>query len=331
LAYGLLSLAVGAFVACSADSGDALKSESSEAYSGASGGTVSDAASGSAGSSGTTGSTGTTGSSGSTGTTGSTGSTGTAGSSGSTGSTGTTGSSATSGSASTDMDGAALDGTGALDSSVADSAVVEDTSIARDTSVEDAFAADASVGEAGHETGPDAAVSDASNGGSDAAAVCETMWPEGGTNLVTNPSFESSASGWSAQFGGGTFGVSSTTAHCGTQSGEISNRSAYYDALSTPISTTAGTYTVALWVLQDGTSSLQMTIQGYGTCGSAQYINLGPATGTGFPTVAPNTWTFVSGTLTVPTGCTAMDLIIEQDGAQSALPDLFVDDVYVGE
>ena len=294
LAYRLLTLAVSAFVACAADPGDPSKGENPEAYSGTSGGTTLDAASGS------------------------------------------TGSTAASGSASADMDGAALDRTAAsldvLNSSVTDSSVAEDTAIAIDSSVKDAFVADTSVSEASNDAEPDVAVSDASNGGRDAtdAAVCRTMWPDGETNLVTNPSFESSASGWSAQFGGGTFGVSSTTAHCGRHSGEISNRSAFYDALSTPVSTTAGTYTVALWVLQDGNSSLQMAIQGYGTCGSAQYINLGPSTGTGFPTIAPNEWTFVSGTLTVPAGCTAMSLIIEQDGAQSLLPDLFVDDVFVG-
>src|SRR5579863_1130378 len=182
VAYSLLSFAAGAFVACAADPGDALNGE------------ISDAASASVGS---------------------------------------TGSTDTSESASTDMDGAALDGAGAgaaldgagaaLDvlassaadsSAVADSSIVEDTSIVRDTSVEDALAADTSAGEASNEAGLDAAVSDASNGGSDAAdaAVCVTMWPDGGTNLVSNPSFESEsvASAWSAQFGGGTFGVSST-------------------------------------------------------------------------------------------------------------------------
>jgi len=302
LACGSLGLAIGAFVACAADQGEDPKPEGAPFASGSSSGATDaatpDAASGSAGSTGSAGASGST----------------------STGSSGTYGGST----------GAGLDGS---DASVADSSLVEDATVSGDTSVEDAFADDTAAVESGNDAGVDAAdgsVSDASSGGGD-AAVCGTMWPDGGTNLVTNPSFESTASGWSAQFGGGTYSVSTTTAHCGTHSGEISNRTAYYDALSTPISTTAGTYAVALWILQDGAGSLQMTIQGYGTCGTTQFINLGPSAGTGFPTIAPNTWTFVSGTLTVPTGCTAMSLIVEQDGAQSALPDLFVDDVFVGQ
>jgi hypothetical protein len=304
LACSSLGLAIGGFVACSADQGDTTKAEGAPFSSGPTDTATPDEASGSTGSTGTTGSTGSTATSGST----------------STGSSGTYGGST----------GAGLDGS---DASVADSSLVEDATVPEDASVEDAFAGDIAVVEAGNDAGMDASdgsVSDASSGGGD-AAVCGTMWPDGGTNLVTNPTFESTASGWSTQFGGGTYNVSSTTAHCGTHSGEISSRTAYYDALSTSISTTAGTYTVALWILQDGTSSLQMTIQGYGTCGTAQFINLGPSAATGFPTIGPNTWTFVSGTLTVPTGCTAMSLIIEQDGAQSALPDLFVDDVFVGQ
>ena len=307
LAYGSLSVALGAFIACAADEGDPSKSEGAPFSSDATDAATPDEASGSAGSTGSTGTSGTS----------------------STGSSGTYGGAT----------GAVPDASGSLppDSSLEEDASLAIDSSARDSSVEDAFAADTSVVEAGSHGGTDAAdgsvpdASDASSGAVDAdAAVCETMWPDAGTNLVTNTSFESTASGWSTQFGG-TFAVSSTKAHCGTHSGEISNRNAYYDALSTPISTTAGTYTVALWVLQDGTSSLQMTIQGYGTCGSSQFINLGPAAGTGFPTIAPNTWAFVSGTLTVPTGCTAMNLVIEQDGAQTALPDIFVDDVFVGQ
>jgi hypothetical protein len=226
-------------------------------------------------------------------------------------------------------DAAAMDAP-ATDVSLTDGAVT-DASVA-DTSIADAWEAEA--GDAGADVA-DASVSDANDAGRDAAdaAVCATMWPDGGTNAVTNPDFESATdagAGWSTQFGGGTFSVSSTIAHCGTHSGEISSRSAYYDALSTPISTTAGTYAVALWVLQDGTSTLQMTIQGYAVCGGAQFINLSPSSN-GFPFILPNTWTFVSGTLTIPSGCTAVNLVVAQDGAQSSLPDVYVDDVFVSK
>jgi hypothetical protein len=209
---------------------------------------------------------------------------------------------------------------------------------AADTSPQDTSVADTSGGEGGDASAVDAAASDASDGGVDSAdaAVCNTMWPVGGTNSVANPDFESAmdaGGGWSARFGGGTFSVSSTTAHCGTHSGEIVGRTQPYQALATLVSNTAGANTVALWVLHDAMKALQLSIQGYGICGDAggQFFNLD--SGGGFPVVVQNTWTFVSGTLTVPANCTSMNLVISQDTAQglaAPFPDIFVDDVFVG-
>jgi hypothetical protein len=235
-------------------------------------------------------------------------------------------------------------GTDAGDNDANDEAPEPMDSAVPETALPDTSVPDTSSGEEGGDAGVDvaeASTPDASDGGMNPADAgpCNTMWPAGGTNSVTNPDFESATApgaGWATRFGGGTFAVSSTTAHCGMNSGEISGRTQPYQAIATPIPTAAGAYTVALWVRQDGTGNLQLTIQGTGACGAdagTQYINLSPTTG-GFPTIAPNTWTFATGTLTVPANCTSMFLAVSQNGAQSLtapFPDVFVDDVFVGQ
>jgi hypothetical protein len=256
----------------------------------------------------------------------------------------------TDGTSGADVVGSDDGGGGGLD--VADSAVAEtsldDTSVA-DTSIVDTSMVETSMAEAsmadtsGSEGGDagadvvDASVSDASDEAVDAAdgAACVTMWPAGGTNSVTNPTFESTTNptaGWAARFGGGSI-VASTMAHCGAYSGETTGRTQPYQAIGTAVATAAGAYTVALWVMQDSAmGNLQLTIQGYGACGGADagstYYNVG------FPTIAANTWTFFTGTLTVPANCTSMFLVVSQDNAQGLtmpFPDIFLDDVFVGQ
>jgi hypothetical protein len=56
-----------------------------------------------------------------------------------------------------------------------------------------------------------------------------------------------------------------------------------------------------------------------------------------FPTVPANTWTEVTGTITVPAGCTSVSLAFGQNGGSGtaagdagAYANIFVDDVFVG-
>jgi hypothetical protein len=181
--------------------------------------------------------------------------------------------------------------------------------------------------------------SDASDAAGDADAgsvVCNTMWPAG-TNLITNPDFESGmATGWTADFGG-TIAVTTGTslAHCGMHAGEVTNRTHTYQGIFSAFPTAnPGTYNVALWVLQDGTSTVQANIQavaeGTGNCvspdaGNAGFLNIA------FPMIAPNTWTFVSGTFTVPAACTSLSLVVGNASNGTTFPDILVDDVFVGQ
>jgi hypothetical protein len=129
--------------------------------------------------------------------------------------------------------------------------------------------------------------------------------------------------------------VSSTVAYCGTHSGEISNRTAFFQALFTNITTTPGTYNVAVWVLQDGTQQDGGMITGAqpitfgGVCNEADGGQVFPAGATVM--AMPNQWTFLSGTLTVPAGCATMQFFVTQPQSATEFPDLFVDEAFFGQ
>ncbi len=274
--------------------------------------------SGSTGKSGTAGTSGTSGTAGTSGTSGTAGTSGTSGTAGTTGS-GTTGTAGTTGSADGGVDATM---TGPADSSAPDTGMA-------DTSAGDTGAITDSGGDA-HTGIGDGSIVDAS---SDASA-CVTDWPtDGGANLV-GANFDAGSTAWNALYGAGTVGTS-TFAHCATPSVELSARSASYSVLAYPLPSGAATYNVALWVAHDlqvdgGGASLIVSVQGTANCGDdgAQTFDVA------FPTVASNTFAFVSGTLTIPAGCNTVSLIIGQgaqdQGLTAPFPDLFVDDVYVG-
>lgn len=144
------------------------------------------------------------------------------------------------------------------------------------------------------------------------------------SNVVTNPDFESGGGGWSAF--GGTFVVSSTIAHGGTQSGEDTGRTASWNGPAYSLPTSPASYAVAAWVYQDGSESESLLLTTKLVCGTAtNYVtSAGPAT------VAPNTWVQLVGSLTVPSGCTDALLYLNQNGG-TELPDLFIDDVSVDQ
>jgi len=144
------------------------------------------------------------------------------------------------------------------------------------------------------------------------------------TNVVANPDFESGGAGWSAF--GGSFVVSSTVAHGGTQSGEDTGRTASWNGPAYSLPTAPASYAVSAWVYQDGSSSESLLLTTKLVCGTAtNYVtSAGPAT------VAPNTWVQLVGGLTVPSGCTGALLYLNQNGG-TELPDLFIDDVSIDQ
>jgi len=316
--FGML-IACGAMTGCGDDSSPGPTSGSS----------------GTSGAGGSTGTTGTTGTAGTTGASGAAGTTGTAGTTGATGATTDGGADATTDAGEHDatVDSSTPDtgteDTGTKDTGTPDTSTVVDSGTPDTSTVVDSGTPDTStvVVDSGVDTGTDS--------GED-AAVCETGWPtDGGANIVTNPDFESGFTGWTAAFGSSTVGTS-TFAHCGLQSGELSDRTANYSNIAYALPA-AGTYNFALWVAHDaqvdgGGASLQLSVQVAANCpesdgGTAQTFFNGA-----FPTIAANTWTFVSGSVTVTDGCTGGIFFVGQNGTQnltSPFPDLFIDDVYI--
>jgi hypothetical protein len=199
--------------------------------------------------------------------------------------------------------------------------------------------ADTSTSDVGADV-EDAGTADVSDAGAaDAAdaATCNNMWPTGLTNYITNATLESgSAAGWSASFGGGPLTATTTQAHCGSYSAELTGRTATYQGLfaSMTPAATAGTYRVAVWVYQDGAATTGIAVQG--RCADNEAGN-GGNNFFGFVNamIPPNTWTFVSGTIAIdaPTLATCQSpvtMVVNQQGG-TAFPDLFVDDVFVGQ
>jgi hypothetical protein len=162
--------------------------------------------------------------------------------------------------------------------------------------------------------------------------TCDPGAPTGfTTNYVTNTDFESGTTGWTGLYGATL--VSSSMAHCGTMSAEAMRTQAYHGIRYDLSTTAAGTYMVSVWITHDASVAIQMGVQLACTMDAdggttLSYNNIS------FLMVQPGVWTHVSGTGTVPAGCSSLFLQIVQngstpDGGTPALPDLFVDDAYI--
>jgi hypothetical protein len=138
-------------------------------------------------------------------------------------------------------------------------------------------------------------------------------------NFSGNPGFESGTAGW-ASFGAA---ISQTSAfvHSGSFAGLASGRSADWQGISFSYPAGAGQYSASLYALQSSGADLSFMLSVKLTCGGVD----------SFPTVAVVTgssgvWTPLSGTFTVPSGCSAAELYLHQNGG-SSFPDLYADDL----
>ena len=138
-------------------------------------------------------------------------------------------------------------------------------------------------------------------------------------NFSGNPGFESGTVGW------GSFGaaIAQTSAfvRSGAFAGLASGRTADWQGISFSYPAGAGNYSASLYALQSSGADLSFMLSVKLTCGGVD----------SFPTVAVATgssgaWTPLSGNFTVPSGCSAADLYLHQNGG-SSFPDLYVDDL----
>lgn len=141
------------------------------------------------------------------------------------------------------------------------------------------------------------------------------------TNLAGNGDWELGASGWVA-FGGN---VSQTSAfvHGGGFAGVDTNRTANFMGPSYGLPSGAASYDVSLFALQNSGAAITLALSAKLTCdGADSFPFLGSASN------ASGTWSKLSGSLTIPVGCTSAQIYVQQlDGATN--PDIYVDDLVV--
>jgi len=145
--------------------------------------------------------------------------------------------------------------------------------------------------------------------------------PQQRTNLAGNGDWELGANGW-FPFGGN---VSQTTTfvHGGSFAGVDTNRTANFMGPSYVIPSGPASYDVSIFALQNSGSAITLALSAKITCnGSDSFPFLGAASN------ASGTWSKLSGSFTIPTGCTAAQLYVQQlDGSTN--PDIYVDDLVV--
>jgi endo-1,4-beta-xylanase len=141
------------------------------------------------------------------------------------------------------------------------------------------------------------------------------------TNLAGNGDWELGTNGW-VPFGGN---VLQTTAfvHSGAAAGVDTNRTANFMGPSYLVPSGPASYDVSIFALQNSGGAITLALSAKLTCnGADSFPFLGAAS-------APSgTWSKVSGTFTIPAGCTAAQVYVQQlDGATN--PDIYVDDLLV--
>jgi GH35 family endo-1,4-beta-xylanase len=154
-----------------------------------------------------------------------------------------------------------------------------------------------------------------------AIPVVEPPPPPAAMNLIGNGGFEFGAGGW---FGFGA-SVAPTTAfvHAGSAAGVSSGRTATWQGPAVTLPSGPATYAVEIQALQAAGTTVTLALSTKLTCGGADSFGTVAAASS-----VSGVWTELAGTLTIPAGCSAAVLYVQQfDGA--TFPDLYVDDLVV--
>ncbi len=138
-------------------------------------------------------------------------------------------------------------------------------------------------------------------------------------NLAGNGGFELGTGGWSG-FGAS---VASTTTfvHDGAAAGVASPRTDRWQGPAYALPSGPGTYEVSLYALQASGAAITLALSTKLTCGGAE--TYGTVTSA---SADSETWLSLAGTVTIPDGCSAAVVYVQQfDG--DTFPDLYVDDL----
>jgi len=151
--------------------------------------------------------------------------------------------------------------------------------------------------------------------------VLPPLPPPQRTNLAGNGDWELGANGW-VPFGGN---VSQTNAfvHGGSFAGVSTNRTANFMGPSYGLPPGPASYDVSVFALQNSGSAITLALSAKLTCnGADSFPFLGSAS------AASGVWSKLSGSFTIPAGCTSAQIYVQQlDGSTN--PDIFVDDLIV--
>jgi hypothetical protein len=194
--------------------------------------------------------------------------------------------------------------------------------------------------------------STACGGDSGATMACPDLYMDDlvvsatdGHNLIGNPSFEAGATdGWGVSALSAKNEIVTTVAHDGTHSLHEYQRTTPQAGPRYTLPIGYARYNVSFWVMHSGTVNRTLILQPTYTClsGTAQT----PTATVTAPNVAPNVWTHLNGTITLPPagatpqGCkmVAASVYVTQDGVgmpcgtgtgQVECPDLFLDETTI--
>jgi endo-1,4-beta-xylanase len=145
--------------------------------------------------------------------------------------------------------------------------------------------------------------------------------PPEGFNLLSNGGLELGANGWGGF--GGTFVRTADKFRTGAFSGRSTARTAAWQGPSFFVPNGQGTYRISAYAMQESGSNVPVILSAKLTCNGAD----------SFPTLASattvsGTWLEVAGNLTIPAGCTAAQVYLQQNGG-TTFPDLYLDDASV--
>jgi GH35 family endo-1,4-beta-xylanase len=148
----------------------------------------------------------------------------------------------------------------------------------------------------------------------------------GGDNLITNPGFESGATGWVGS--GCTFSTSTSVYHQGGRSGYATSRTATWNSILQSMNgkmLPGKTYLISGWMKVEGVSSSGINVTVGKTDGSGTNY-----TWVAWATVYDNNWAYLSGTYTVSVTGTLTDIFVYFEGPDPNV-NFYVDDVNVTE
>ena len=143
--------------------------------------------------------------------------------------------------------------------------------------------------------------------------------PTADRNVLGNGGFELGTNGWVGF--GASVALTTASVHSGTSAGLASGRTDTWQGPAYGVPTGQGSYDVNVYAQQSSGSPLTLALSAKLTCGGVDsFTTIGSAN------ADSGVWTKLAGTLSIPAGCSATLVYVQQFGG-TVFPDLYVDDL----